>query len=73
MPFCLSNSFASSDEPEAEISLVVLLSALFEWVQHWVRHQMDTSGDKVGGLLDSRSCIGNGSAKLGAECLDASF
>ncbi|CAJ1413415.1 unnamed protein product, partial [Effrenium voratum] len=35
----------------AEISLVVLLSALFEWVQHWVRHQMDTSGDKVGGQI----------------------
>eukprot|EP00434_Breviolum_minutum_P000311 symbB.v1.2.000259.t1/scaffold20.1/size571870/4 len=32
----------------AEISLVVLLSALFEQLQHWVREHLDHSGDKVG-------------------------
>lgn len=36
---------------EAEISLVVLLSALFEQLQHWVREHLDHSGDKVGMLL----------------------
>eukprot|EP00438_Fugacium_kawagutii_P011834 Skav236776 [mRNA] locus=scaffold1361:94490:105171:+ [translate_table: standard] len=30
----------------AEISLVVLLSALFEQLQHWVREHLDHSGDK---------------------------
>ena len=33
---------------QAEISLVVLLSALFEQLQHWVREHLDHSGDKVG-------------------------
>lgn len=39
------------EKTEAEISLVVLLSALFEQLQHWVREHLDHSGDKVGMLL----------------------
>ncbi|CAK9030784.1 Calmodulin-like protein 5 (Calmodulin-like skin protein) [Durusdinium trenchii] len=32
----------------AEISTVVVLGALFEQLQHWVREHLDHSGDKVG-------------------------
>lgn len=40
---------------EAEISLVVLLSALFEQLQHWVREHFDHSGDKVGMYLGCKA------------------
>ena len=32
----------------AEIAVVVLLTACFESVEHWVRHQLDAAGDHVG-------------------------
>lgn len=36
---------------KAEISTVVVLGALFEQLQHWVREHLDHSGDKVGMCL----------------------